>query len=95
MRPISDKERKFLKKWKEKRRHKWRYILRNGILWGFFVSFFSYLLIIRLDFSLFEWSKLITRTLVFCLVGIFSSYFAFKGRDKRYLKVIEEEGELD
>ncbi len=95
MKPIGERERKHLKKWEKKRQHKWLYIIRHGLTWGVFVSFFSYLLIIRLDFSLFDWDEFMLRSMVFCLVGLFFGLFLFKARDKRYLEVVGNEEKLE
>lgn len=93
MRPVSDSELKYLRRWKKIRKNKWSYVCRNGIIGGLLFAMLTYLLVIRFNFADFDWPKVLIRCLLFCLGGCITTLMHFRAQDKRYLRVLEQHKE--
>lgn len=87
MRPVSQKEIKYLKKWRSG--NKWKIIITEGLIWGVFTSVLSYFFKIRFMISLLEWTSLISSIVIFCIGGLIMGYFRYHAQKKRYHKVLQ------
>lgn len=65
MRPTTEKELKFLRKWEIQRQRKWRHILVPVILFGLNAGTFSYLWHIDFDLIQFDALRLTSNVIVF------------------------------
>jgi len=87
-------DQQFVKEWKEKRLHKWRYIIKVGVLgWGLPVGLIAYFLMIIVGTKEFELPGLIIQVLVFGGGGVVYGHFQFRASDKRYFKLIKSAGQ--
>lgn len=88
---MEEKDKKFfLTNWKQKRKHKWRYIIKVGVLgWGLPVGLIAYFLMILVGTKEFELPGLIIQVLVFGGGGVVYGYFQFRASDKRYFELIK------
>lgn len=87
---VSEKERKFLAKWKERRKsrmHIVRYIAIYGAGWGLFTAVGSYFLTIRFDLDQFDAYEFWLKTMVFIVVGALFGYACYRAQDKRFKQV--------
>jgi len=83
IRPLSEKEKAFLEKWKIKRKNKWRYILIHGVLsFTLPLSMLNYFTLS--DLSL--W-KLIATAFLNILFGLLLGYWFYYSQDKRFKEV--------
>lgn len=81
---VTERNQKFIKWWKKKRKHKWRFIISGGLLWGLPVSIGSYLLFIRFNFDQFDVIDVAIRSAVFIIVGILYTYWFYHANEKRF-----------
>lgn len=91
---ITEKERKFLAKWKEQRKSKMhiaKYVavhcLFQGLFQGLFTGIVSYLFIIRFDLAKFNAVDFWIQIVVFTVGGGLYGYWAYRARDRRFKQV--------
>lgn len=88
--PAAEREKKFLTWWKEKRKHKTRFIIIGGLLWGLFTAVGVYLLINRFDFSRFDAIDFGIQTAVFIVGGLLLSYTFYQLQEKRFKQLTSQ-----
>jgi hypothetical protein len=84
------KDQKFVDLWEAKRQHKWRYILRVGVLgWGLPVGLIAYFLMVVIGTRDFEYADLIIQIFVFSGGGMLYGYSQFHASEKRFYKLTQ------
>lgn len=84
---LTEKEKKFLKKWELIRLNKWRYIIRLTFWLGIFLALVAYLVNIKFRFAEFDTVHFLQRAVLSLIMAAPLAYFQFKGQDKRYREV--------
>lgn len=88
MRPVTEKELKFLKKWETRRQRKWRYLILSALFWGLIQSF-PYFWNIDFDLAQFDPLRFISHLMISSLIGFALAWLFFIGQEKRYREVKE------
>ena len=94
--PVSEKERKFLAKWRERRRsgaHLVRYVAIHGVGWGLFTAVGSYLFKIRFDLDQFVVYDFWVAVMASILVGTLFGYAYYRAQDKRFKQVYPDDSQ--
>ncbi|MGB3851533.1 MAG: hypothetical protein WA958_16315 [Tunicatimonas sp.] len=81
---VDEQNKKFIAWWKKKQKHKWRFIIGGGLLWGLSTALGSHLLSIRFDFEQFDARYVAINCVVSTIIGILFAYWFYRVNDKRF-----------
>jgi hypothetical protein len=84
---VNEQNKKFTAWWKKKQKHKWRFIIGCGLLWGLPTALGSYLLFIRFDFEKFDVTEVAIKSAVSVAVGLLGAYWFHRANEKRFKQI--------